>query len=258
MISISKILDNIKTQEPSENWNIQDISNFSILYYFYKSNQDVPIFPDNISLQTREKIAMQLHEENVKLGSPITINKSLSEMTFYDWLEVHHEILKFKILRKGIRRTTGHKSLPHNVDKILPNRLHRALQPREHSVLLTTMAVTTVALGTIFSLLGHDPTGPGVALIPASIIPIGLVSVFPIEGATSRIVCKKLEKNVSGTWEEVLSFTKEADVLLLDMLQPVLCKNIALRDMTPLEALRLCLVSDSKVQSQFYKEWKNR
>lgn len=254
MTIISKILSPIKSAPASLFWHIRDPQNYTLLYYFLKSGQDVRIAPTQISEQTQRLIAKSMHEENLRLGSPVKLDKAIEEMTFYDWLEVHHSLLKFKVLHAGKRRTNYAKLFPGYTQKTAPRCIYKFIDSRATQIAVLSGFAMFIALTVGISFLEvHSVVNFTVSFMSS-------LAFFNVSGSAMhdlliKKVNRQLEYNISTTWEEVLTCNKPEDVILLDMVYPLLQANIALRDMSPAEALDLCFRKSDFAYERLYQQW---
>lgn len=249
-MSIVATLKNLLSKPSGPGHTVREFKLFPFIKYLQNTQQPIKILEEAPSSDSIQHIRERLHQKNLSLGSPVKISKALEDMSYDDWLEVHQQLVQFKILHLGTKRL-NHGVLLSGKNPSIPSFLQNSYVFTEVHSFLTI--IFCVALYFILGLIPLPLTNEDGKLVWEALSgPIRLMAATGTGAVTSMLTGlilsfsahqKQLKSlgSPSSTWQEVFKLQTPEDALILHMIEELDTVDIAWGDLSPQEAMDICL-----------------
>lgn len=246
----------------SHDWTISNPATRRYLEFFcLKGDRDVKILEEDVSKEATRQFKLELIERNRALGFPVHLDENPHTMTFIELLKVERSILKHEVMYCGPHKEVEYvkqlATTPVRIPLIQSSSLnqytlHLSARWGLFSFLLLFCVIFPALSGNVlFEYLTATLQGKMAVyglgfLFWAS----GVASVESVFFDTLSAHTKSDVYLVSDTWDKVFESTSFANASLLSLIAKYRTRDdvyyMRWSDLTPAEALELCLKFENK------------
>jgi hypothetical protein len=252
----------LKKRSWSHDWTISNPATRRYLEFFYlNGDRNVKILEEDVSKEATRQFKLELIERNRALGFPVHLDENPHTMTFIELLEVERRILKHEVMYCGPHQDVDYiKQLaitPVRIPHICRSSLMQytlglsAKWSLFSFILLFCVIFPALSGNVLFEHLTSTLQGKmAVYSLGFLLWAAGGANVESVFSDTLSAHIKSEVYPVSDTWDKVFESTSFADANLLSLIAKYRTRDdvyyMRWSDLTPAEALELCLKFENK------------